>query len=103
MRKNVFNVILSLDLGTVEDIQVLVQQVQQLVQRGLTVRFGIVPVMEGEGRHPGMSIKMARVMHYLIDRWGRTEALRYFMRVRAFFRFPVRALPPSYADCRLAT
>ena len=38
----------SIDLSSVSGVDVLTGQVNQLVQRGLGVRFGFVPVLDGE-------------------------------------------------------
>jgi UDP-glucose:glycoprotein glucosyltransferase len=48
LRRNLFNVVLSLDLSTVDGLQTLVGPINSFVQRGLGLRFGVVDVLEGE-------------------------------------------------------
>lgn len=48
LRRNIFNVVFAIDLSSVSGVDVLTGQVNQLVQRGLGVRFGFVPMLDGQ-------------------------------------------------------
>ena len=64
IRRNIWNLVLPVDLTKTDDIQV-VTQINSFVTRGLTVRFGIVPITSTTA-----SAQQARVVCYLVRNYG---------------------------------
>jgi UDP-glucose:glycoprotein glucosyltransferase len=48
VRKNTWNVIMVFDLSLSTSLEVVTQQVAQMVQRGIPLRFGVVPMFDSE-------------------------------------------------------
>ncbi|KAG9010570.1 hypothetical protein FRB93_003838 [Tulasnella sp. JGI-2019a] len=72
VKRNVQNIVVAVDLSkssTLTTINMLVN----LVQRGIPVRFGIVPIVESEE-----AIQVARVFYYLMDNFEPLQAVGIF-------------------------
>jgi len=48
IRKNTWNVIMVLDLSLSTSLEVVTQQVAHMVQRGIPIRFGVIPMFDSE-------------------------------------------------------
>lgn len=46
IRRNTWNVILVLDLASAASLEIITQQVSHMIQRGIPIRFGIVPMFD---------------------------------------------------------
>ncbi|EKM75357.1 hypothetical protein AGABI1DRAFT_46617 [Agaricus bisporus var. burnettii JB137-S8] len=65
VRRNLFNIILVLDLRQSSNIQLIGTLVYNVVSKGLPYRFGLVPLIENED-----SLKMAKVISYMLKNFG---------------------------------
>lgn len=86
VRRNTFNLIFALDLSRISSLELIVHSISNMIQRGLPIRFGIVPVFE-----PGqqddickcrswstfmiaqtkLALQMAKVFWYSVKTFGR--------------------------------
>ncbi|WWC85342.1 uncharacterized protein L201_000205 [Kwoniella dendrophila CBS 6074] len=76
VRKNTWNLIFVLDLAQVSSLDIIANAVTPMIQRGLPIRFGIVPMFE-----PGkedISAQMAKVFHYVVKTFGRGSTSELF-------------------------
>ncbi|WVR05054.1 hypothetical protein IAU60_002066 [Kwoniella sp. DSM 27419] len=76
IRSNTWNLIFVLDLAQVSSLEIVASSISPMIQRGLPIRFGIVPMFQ-----PGsddISAKMARVFHYLVKTFGRGATRDFF-------------------------
>ena len=48
VRKNTWNVIMVLDLSLSTSLDVVTQQVAHMIQRGIPIRFGVIPMFDAE-------------------------------------------------------
>lgn len=78
MRKDIFNVVLPVDLSNLEDIELVVEQIQSLIKRRLPLRFGIVPLT----RNP-LATEHAKVIYHLLDAYGLSTAMEYLQSMLA--------------------
>lgn len=91
-RLNLFNVVLVLDLSQPGSLYYIASTVSNIIQRGNPIRFGIVP-MAGQGE----SEKMARLIWYLVDRYGRAKAMGFLKNVGLLHPLPERMILTSNA------
>lgn len=74
IKKNIFNIIVVLDLTNTNALGFVSASVMNLINRGYPFRFGLVPIVETEG-----SLKMARLLYWLNDTYG-TQTTMMFLR-----------------------
>ncbi|KAG8959414.1 hypothetical protein FRC03_008014 [Tulasnella sp. 419] len=72
--RNVFNLVVSLDLTKPSSVQTLVT-LYNLIQRKLPVRMGIVPMVETD-----KAIKVARLFYHLTKNWSLRDAVKTFQK-----------------------
>ncbi|KAI1809313.1 glycosyltransferase family 24 protein [Poronia punctata] len=65
VRKDMFNLVVPVDFGSLEDIVLVAERLQGLVKRLLPVRIGLVPLTRTEH-----SEKVAKVVYYLSENYG---------------------------------
>lgn len=79
-RLNLFNVVLVLDFSQPGSLYYIASTISNIIQRGNPIRFGVVPmVTEGERREEGE--RMARLIWYLVDRYGRAKTMGFLKNV----------------------
>jgi UDP-glucose:glycoprotein glucosyltransferase len=71
VRKNLWNVVLVLDLSTRTGLHTVSQTVSNFIRRGIPFRFGVVPWVKSDPSSP--SAVMARVVQHLIKHAGRGQ------------------------------
>ncbi|XDG04931.1 hypothetical protein ABKA04_004546 [Annulohypoxylon sp. FPYF3050] len=72
IRKDIFNLVVPVDLSKAEDLSLVVEQLQAFIKRLLPVRFGLVPLTptkEAEER--------AKVVYHLLENYGLTSLMSY--------------------------
>jgi UDP-glucose:glycoprotein glucosyltransferase len=72
VRRDIFNLVVPVDLSNLEDIELVVEQMQSFVKRKLPLRFGIVPIT----RSP-RATEHAKVVYHLLDTYGLSTAMTY--------------------------
>ncbi|RPB23625.1 hypothetical protein L211DRAFT_786381 [Terfezia boudieri ATCC MYA-4762] len=72
LKRNIHNLVLPLDLTSLEDVSLLTEHLMMFVERGIALRFGIVPVIKSE-----QSMEQAKLFYYLFDTYGLEPALKY--------------------------
>jgi len=72
VRRDIHNVIIPLDFSNPADVELLTDEIQEFVKRKIPIRFGIVPRVKNDH-----GAEQAKVVYYLIRRYGRTTALKY--------------------------
>ncbi|KAK1830513.1 UDP-glucose:glycoprotein glucosyltransferase [Podospora conica] len=72
VRKDIFNLIVPLDLANPEDVKVVTEQLLSFVKRLIPIRFGIVPLTP-----TGESIDQAKVLYQLLDSYGLSAMIAY--------------------------
>lgn len=74
-RKNLWNVVLVLDLSTRKGLQTVSQTVTDIIRRGMPFRFGLVPFVNSDPSSP--SSIMARLLNHMIKQHGRGETVDF--------------------------
>ncbi|KAI0520861.1 UDP-glucose:glycoprotein glucosyltransferase [Xylaria bambusicola] len=72
IRKDIFNLVVPVDLSSAEDVKLVVQRLQALVKRALPIRFGLVPLSptkEAEER--------AKLVYYLTQNYGLPSVMSF--------------------------
>lgn len=72
VRKDIFNLIVPLDLANPEDVKVVTEQLLSFVKRLIPIRFGIVPLTP-----TAESIDQAKVLYQLLDSYGLATLIAY--------------------------
>ncbi|KAI1435884.1 UDP-glucose:glycoprotein glucosyltransferase [Xylaria sp. CBS 124048] len=72
VRRDIFNLVVPVDLSSLDDIILVVERLQGLVKRGLPVRFGLVPLTATEG-----SEERAKLAYYLTENYGRSSLISF--------------------------
>ncbi|KAI1826607.1 UDP-glucose:glycoprotein glucosyltransferase [Xylaria intraflava] len=72
VRRNIFNLIVPVDLGSLDDISLVVEMLQGLVRRALPVRFGLVPLTPTE-----RSGERAKLAYYLTENYGLSSLMSF--------------------------
>ncbi|WVF72342.1 hypothetical protein IAT40_007156 [Kwoniella sp. CBS 6097] len=88
IRRNTWNLVFVLDLAQVPSLEIISSAISPMIQRGLPIRFGIVPMFE-PGKND-ISAQMAKVFHYLVKTFGRGVT-------RDFFSALISVTPSSHA------
>lgn len=76
MRRDLHNIVFPVDLGNLQDIELVVQTIQNFVKRGIPVRFGLVPTALSPG-----SIAHLKIAHYLHETFGLASLVNYLEEV----------------------
>ncbi|KAK1753533.1 UDP-glucose:glycoprotein glucosyltransferase [Echria macrotheca] len=72
VRKDIFNLIVPLDLSSPEDVKVAVDQLLSFIKRLVPIRFGLVPLTSS-----GEAIDQAKVVYHLLDNYGLAAVVTY--------------------------
>jgi UDP-glucose:glycoprotein glucosyltransferase len=83
VRLNLLNVVLALDLSTARSVYFLVGTVNNLIQRGLPLHFGVVPFADSVE-----SVQMANILSYLMQNYDLTRAANFMKQVCSPLRKP---------------
>lgn len=78
VRKEVHNLVISIDFADYNDASLVVDSIRGFVERKLPIRFGLVPRINSPA-----SSEHAKVVLYLLDRYGLATALDYLERMVA--------------------
>ncbi|KAI0443042.1 UDP-glucose:glycoprotein glucosyltransferase [Xylaria telfairii] len=65
VRRDIFNLIVPVDLGSTDDVRLVVERLQGLVKRALPVRFGLVPLTPTK-----KSEERAKLVYHLTENYG---------------------------------
>ncbi|KAK4548813.1 hypothetical protein LTR36_008586 [Oleoguttula mirabilis] len=71
-RRNIHHLVMPIDFSDYADVGTVVDSLQNFVRRKVPVRFGLVPRSKDSA-----GVEQAKVVHYLLDRYGLTIALDY--------------------------
>ncbi|KAH7929980.1 glycosyltransferase family 24 protein [Leucogyrophana mollusca] len=72
LRLNLVNVVLVLDLSNPRSLVFLANQVENVVNRGFPLRWGLVPAVESEE-----GAKMARLVYYIAENHGQARLAKF--------------------------
>ncbi|WRT66985.1 uncharacterized protein IL334_003951 [Kwoniella shivajii] len=76
IRKNTWNLIFVLDLAQVSSLDIIANSISPMIQRGLPIRFGVVPMFQlGQD---DISSQMAKIFHYVVKTFGRGSTREFF-------------------------
>ncbi|GAB7352647.1 hypothetical protein MBLNU459_g3014t3 [Dothideomycetes sp. NU459] len=78
VRKDVHNLVFPVDFADFRDVQLVVENLQNFVQRKVPIRFGLVPQTNSEH-----ATNQAKVVYHLLDTYGLGVALGYLEKVWA--------------------
>ncbi|GAP85192.1 putative UDP-glucose:Glycoprotein Glucosyltransferase [Rosellinia necatrix] len=65
VRRDMFNLVVPVDLGSPEDVSLVVERLQGLVKRALPLRFGLVPLTPTKTAE-----ERAKLVYYLTENYG---------------------------------
>nr|XP_018263998.1 UDP-glucose:glycoprotein glucosyltransferase [Kwoniella dejecticola CBS 10117]OBR86156.1 UDP-glucose:glycoprotein glucosyltransferase [Kwoniella dejecticola CBS 10117] len=77
VRRNTWNLVFVLDLAQIASLDIIANAISPMIQRGLPIRFGVVPMFE-----PGkddLSFHMAKIFHYAVQTFGRGATKDLFL------------------------
>jgi UDP-glucose:glycoprotein glucosyltransferase len=74
-RKNLWNVVLVMDLSTRTGLQTISQTIPNIIRRGIPFRVGLVPSFSSAPSSPGSV--MARLIQHMIKQYGRGETIDF--------------------------
>ena len=72
VRRDIFNLVLSVNLANRRDQQVVIEQLSDFVKRKLPLRFGLVPLTPTDA-----SVHEAKVAYYLFENYGISTVVAY--------------------------
>lgn len=72
VRREIFNLVIPMDLTDIDEIQLLVTQILSFVKRKLPIRFGIVPLVKRSA-----SVRQAKAVYSLVESYGLAAAIGY--------------------------
>lgn len=72
IRKDMFNLIVPVDLTDPEDLSVVVDQLMGFIKRLLPIRFGIVPLTSTPETE-----QQAKILYYLLENYGLAAMMKY--------------------------
>lgn len=81
MRRDLSNIIFSLDLTSPEDVELVVAKIQVFVKRQIPARFGVVPLASSTDSNAQL-----KVAHYLQETFGLSSLMTYWEEVRTLFQ-----------------
>ena len=76
VRRDTHNVIFPIDFTDRHDVAEVVDTLQAFVKRLVPVRFGLVPIVRGDG-----TSEQSKVVYYLIRNYGLAAMLKYLSKV----------------------
>jgi UDP-glucose:glycoprotein glucosyltransferase len=89
IKRNLFNIILVLDLSQTANIHFIAGPVANIIERTFPFRWGIVPVVETLD-----SARMARLFKYLVQNYGRAKTMGFIKSI-AQLRIPIQMQDPG--------
>lgn len=72
IRRDIFNLVIPVDLTQKNDTRVVADQLQDFVKRKLPVRFGVVPLASNDA-----SERQAKVIYHLVETYGLAAMMSY--------------------------
>ncbi|KAK9368766.1 UDP-glucose:glycoprotein glucosyltransferase-domain-containing protein [Lipomyces kononenkoae] len=72
IRKNIHSIVIPVDLNSLGDLLLISKQIRPLIQRGITIRFGLVPLVETDKQK-----RQATIFYYLYVNYGLQAAMAY--------------------------
>ncbi|OBT47976.1 hypothetical protein VE00_01685 [Pseudogymnoascus sp. WSF 3629] len=72
VRKDLFNLVVPVDLSNLEDVELVVTQLSEFVKRALPLRFGLVPLTNSDA-----ALEQAKIAYYLLDSYGLSTMVAY--------------------------
>ena len=78
VRRDIFNQVYPVDLSSLEDVRLVVEQLLEFVRRGLPVRFGLVPLAASPA-----SAAQAKVVYHLLETYGLAAVSAYLSQLLA--------------------
>ncbi|KAK3671783.1 killer toxin resistant protein [Recurvomyces mirabilis] len=72
VRRDIHNLVITIDFSNYADVMTVVDSLQTFVKRKVPIRFGLVPRTTSAA-----GVEQARVVYYLLDRYGLAPALDY--------------------------
>ncbi|KUI56517.1 UDP-glucose:glycoprotein glucosyltransferase [Cytospora mali] len=72
IRRDIFNLVIPVDLSKEEDISLVLKQLQEFIKRKLPVRFGIVPLAFTEA-----SERQAKIVYHIVETYGLGTMMAY--------------------------
>ncbi|KAK9241245.1 UDP-glucose:glycoprotein glucosyltransferase-domain-containing protein [Lipomyces kononenkoae] len=72
IRKNIHSIVIPVDLNSLSDLLLISNHIRPLIQRGITVRFGLVPLVETD-----VQKRQATIFYYLYVNYGLQAAMAY--------------------------
>lgn len=82
IRRDIFNLVIPVDLTLENDTNVVVKQLQDFVKRKLPVRFGIVPMASTDA-----SERQAKIVYHLVETYGLAAMMAYLSSVLDAHKF----------------
>ncbi|KAJ2964307.1 hypothetical protein NQZ79_g834 [Umbelopsis isabellina] len=79
IRKNIFNILFVMDLSKPKSISSISNAVQDMIQKGYPIRFGLVPKLGSNQKDP--ESVMSICLHYLTKEFGQTIAIDFLNEV----------------------
>ncbi|KAF9077351.1 glycosyltransferase family 24 protein [Rhodocollybia butyracea] len=76
VKLNLFNNVLVVDLSRSANLVFVAGTMHSIIERGFPFRFGVVPSVDTED-----GAKMARLVYFLLDSWGRKITMHFLKRV----------------------
>jgi UDP-glucose:glycoprotein glucosyltransferase len=76
VRRDIHNAIVPVDFTSLPDISAVVDTILSLVERGIPLRWGLVP----QTLKPG-ALEQAKVVYYLQDTYGLPAVIKYLQAV----------------------
>ncbi|KAJ7485860.1 glycosyltransferase family 24 protein [Mycena latifolia] len=80
IKRNLYNVVLVLDLSQPSSVQTITGAVASIIGRGFPFRFGVVPAAQSED-----GAKMARLFYYSVRKYGRKRTMGLLKQVMGYF------------------
>jgi UDP-glucose:glycoprotein glucosyltransferase len=77
VRRDIHNAIVPVDFTSAPDVSAVVDTILSLVERGIPLRWGLVP----QTLTPG-ALEQAKVIYYLQDAYGLSGVIKYLQAVR---------------------
>ena len=72
VRRDIFNLVVPVDLSLVGDVELVIEQLFSFVKRKLPLRFGLVMLTPTEA-----ATKEAKIVYYLQENYGLSAAVAY--------------------------
>ncbi|KAF8633145.1 hypothetical protein AX17_004646 [Amanita inopinata Kibby_2008] len=85
IRRNLFNIVLVLDLSRPSSLQFLAGTMRNIIERGLPFRFGLVPAVDGSEE----SKQMARLVYWLSGKLGEERTIEWIKKVSGLNESPI--------------